>query len=126
MRARRNDVASNHATVLTTAVAEVARRLQIGPSMIGRIVGVSQPTASRLLNGAYWLKDTHKEWELAAHLVRAYRSLFALVGGDETLAREWLRAPNRAFAGEAPISLLSRVDGLLRVCEYLDAHRSRV
>lgn len=126
MRAHKNQAASHRAHVLTDAVAEVARRLQLGPSMIGKIVGISQPTASRLLSGAYELRDTAKEWELSALLVRTYRSLFALVGGDETLAKEWLRAPNRAFAGEAPLNLLARVDGLLHVCEYLDAHRSRV
>jgi uncharacterized protein (DUF2384 family) len=126
MRAARDAINEDRAAVLTRAVAEVARRLQIGPTEVGRIVGISQPTASRIMHGKYLLKDTTKEWELAAHLVRIYRSLFSLVGGDDALARDWLHSPNKAFAGAEPISLLARVDGLLRVAEYLDAHRSRV
>jgi len=126
MRPHRDSVVNGRAKVLTGAVAEVTRRLDLGPSMLGRIIGISQPSASRLLAGAYELRETAKEWELSAVLVRIYRSVFALVGGDEVLARAWLRAPNRAFSGEAPANLLVRVDGLLRVCEYLDAHRARV
>jgi uncharacterized protein (DUF2384 family) len=98
----------------------------MGPTDIGQIVGVSQPTASRLLRGHYQLKATGKEWELAAHLVRLYRSLFALVGGDDESARGWLRSANKAFSGLQPIALIKRVDGLLQVCAYLDAYRSRV
>jgi uncharacterized protein (DUF2384 family) len=126
MRAARVALSEQRAAVLTSAVAEAARRLRIGPTEVGRIIGISQPTASRMLHGKYLLKDTAKEWELAAHLVRIYRSLFSLVGGDDALARSWLHSPNKAFAGAEPISLLARVDGLLRVSEYLDAHRSRV
>lgn len=117
---------SERAAVLTTAAAEVARRLNLGPSMLARIVGISQPTASRLMKGQYQLRESAKEWELAAHLVRIYRSLFAMVGGDEGLARDWLNAGNRAFAGDPPINQMQRIDGLLNVGRYLDAHRSRV
>jgi uncharacterized protein (DUF2384 family) len=93
---------------------------------MGQIVGVSQPTASRLLQGGYRIRETGKEWELSAHLVRLYRSLFSLVGGDDTLARGWLRSSNTAFSGQKPIDVIKRIDGLLHACEYLDAHRARV
>lgn len=114
------------ASVLSLAVVEAARRLAIGPTDMGQIVGVSQPTASRLLQGEYRLREGGKEFELSAHLVRLYRALFSLVGGDDHLARGWLRAANQAFSGQHPIDLIKRVDGLLHVCEYLDAHRARV
>lgn len=112
--------------VLSQAVVEAARRLGIGPTDVGQIVGVSQPTASRLLNGEYSLKESSKEWELSAHLVRLYRSLFSLVGGDDDLARGWMRSANKAFADQPPINVIKRIDGLLHVCEHLDAYRARV
>lgn len=117
---------ADRTAVLTQALAQVASRLAIGPTEIGKIVGVSQSTASRLLQGGYQLRESGKEWELAAHLIRLYRSLFSLVGGDDGLARGWLRSANAAFAGQSPIDLIKRIDGLVRVCEYLDAHRARV
>lgn len=117
---------SERAAVLSQAIAQVAARLEIGPTEMGQIVGVSQPTASRLLHGDYQLKESAKEWELAAHLLRLYRSLFSLVGGDEALARGWLRSANAAFLGQHPIDVIKRIDGLLNVCDYLDTYRARV
>ena len=126
MRKRVNVAATNRSAVLTQAVIETAQRLAIGPSDIGKIVGVSQPTASRLLKGDYVLKESSKEWELSAHLVRLYRSLFSLVGGDDTLAKGWLRSANEAFSDQHPIAVIQRIEGLLHVCEHLDAYRARV
>jgi uncharacterized protein (DUF2384 family) len=126
MEKQKKAVAADRSAVLTHALAETANRLNLGPTEIGRIVGVSQPTASRLLKGEYLLKESAKEWELSAHLVRLYRSLFSLVGSDDSLARGWLRSANKAFADQEPIALIKRIDGLIHVCEYLDAYRARI
>jgi hypothetical protein len=75
MEKQKKAVSADRSAVLTQALAETANRLELGPTEIGRIVGVSQPTASRLLKGEYLLKESAKEWELSAHLVRLYRSL---------------------------------------------------
>jgi uncharacterized protein (DUF2384 family) len=112
--------------VLTQALVEAAARLGIGTTDLKAIVGVSQPTASRLLRGAYQLAPGSKPFELATHLLRLYRSLAALVGGDDALAVRWLRSANRVFDDARPIDAIKRVDGLLYACEYLDAHRARV
>lgn len=117
--------ASDRQRVLTAAVAEAARRLGLRTTDLTRIVGISQPSASRLLNGRYVLAEGGKPWELAAHLVRLYRSLNALVGGDDALARSWLTSPNRAFAEAVPLAVITRVEGLVRACDYLDAQRAR-
>lgn len=117
---------ATRARVLGQAVSEAARRLGIGPTELGLIIGVSQPTASRLLKGSYALRESAKGWELSAFVVRLYRSLYSLVGGDDGLARGWLHSPNKAFPGHTPIELIKHVDGLVRVCDYLDAHRARV
>jgi len=112
--------------VLTAAVAEAARRLDVGSTRLARIIGTSQPTASRLLNGRYTLSAGAKSWELALQFVRLYRSLASLVGGDDALARAWLTSANRAFDDAVPLALIQRVDGLVHACDYLDAHRAPV
>lgn len=112
-------------SALSRAVGEVACRLAITPKEVGQIVGISPSAAARLLNGGYQLRESGKEWELSAYLVRLYRALVSLVGGDDGLARGWLRSGNDAFAGQPPIDVIKRVDGLLHVCEYLDAYRAR-
>jgi uncharacterized protein (DUF2384 family) len=117
---------TDRSRVLTRAVIESAHRLGLGPSDLKSIIGASQPTASRLLNGRYILPEGGKPWELAAHFVRLYRSLSSLVGGDDELARSWLKSANRAFDGQRPLEVIKRVDGLIHACEYLDAHRAHV
>ena len=57
--------------------------------------------------------------------MRLYRSLNALVGGDDALARAWLTTPNRAFDDAVPLGVIARVEGLVHACDYLDAHRAR-
>lgn len=114
------------AAVLTGAVAEAARRLGLKSTQLKVILGISQPTASRLLNGKFTLAPDTKTWELAAQLVRLYRSLSSLVGGEDELARAWLASPNRAFDGREPLSIIGTVEGLVHVCDYVDAHRARV
>jgi predicted XRE-type DNA-binding protein len=112
--------------VLTEAVAQTARRLKLKTTELTAIIGVSQPTASRLLNGKFQLAEGGKSWELGTHLVRLYRSLSAMVGGDDELARAWLRSPNQAFGGRVPVDQIRSVEGLVHACDYVDAHRARV
>jgi hypothetical protein len=117
---------SERSRVLSTAVIEAARRLNLGSSDLNAIIGTSQPSASRLLNGKYFIPENSKTWELSAHFIRLYRSVSSLVGGDDELARSWLKSANQAFDNRHPLDVVKRVDGLLHVCEYLDAHRARV
>ena len=108
--------------VLTSAFVETARHLEIGSTELSRIIGVSQPVASRLLNGHYFIKESTKEWELSALVVRLYRGLLSIVGNNNQLAINWLRSPNHAFAGQQPIDAIKDVQGLVHVSEYVDAH----
>ena len=112
------------AAVLSAALAEAARRLGIRGSDLARIIGVSQPTASRLLAGTYRLKDGSKEWELATLLLRLYRSLHAIVGSRDDLVRSWLNSANRAFGEQRPIDVIRSAQGLVLACQYVDAHRA--
>ncbi len=112
--------------VLTSAVSETARHLDIGSTELSRIIGLSQPVASRLLNGRYAIKESTKEWELSALFIRMYRGLFSIVGNSDQLAIDWLRSPNRAFGDQHPVETIKSVQGLVHACEYIDAHRAGV
>ncbi len=119
-------VADKRSYILTTAVAETARHLDLGPSDLARIIGVSQPSASRLLGGTFLIKDGSKEWELAALFVRLYRSLYSIVGNSDQLARDWLQSDNRIFGGLKPIDVIKKTAGLVHACDYVDAHRATI
>jgi hypothetical protein len=69
------------------------------------------------------LDPNTKEGELGLLLLRAYRSLHALCGGDHTLMRYGLEQPNHHLGEQPPRLLLVRIEGLNRVANYLDALR---
>jgi len=113
------------AAVLSKATVRAARLLDLAQREVGRILGVSDATASRLFAGHYQLsRERAKEWELALLFVRFFRSLDVL-WGHEASARTWLASDNLALAAR-PIDLIGSVEGLVRVVNYLDVARGRV
>jgi uncharacterized protein (DUF2384 family) len=113
------------AAVLAKATVRAARLHELSQRELGRILGVSDATASRLFAGHYELsRERAKEWELAVLFVRLFRSLDVL-WGHEAAARTWLGSDNLALAAR-PIDLLASVEGLVRVVNYLDGARGRV
>lgn len=108
--------------VLTKATVRAAERLGISQKTLGNIVGLSEPVVSRMKNGEYTIARG-KSFELAALFVRLYRSLDAIVGGDDVAARKWMKSGNLALNG-APIDLIQKVYGLTHVVQYLDSRRA--
>ncbi len=110
--------------VLAKAVLSAASRLGLRNRQLAFVLGASEASISRLQRGRGIAPDS-KEGQLALLLVRIYRSLDALVGGDDRRAREWLHAPNDHVGG-VPAERLGDVQGLVNVLEYLDAMRGRL
>jgi hypothetical protein len=75
--------------------------------------------------GGYTLTPGDKAFDLAVLFVRLYRSLDAIVHGDEAVARAWLTQPNDALGG-VPVALIQSVPGLVHTVAYLDARRALV
>lgn len=111
--------------VLAKAVVRAGERLGLNGRVLGAVVGVSEPTVSRLRKGEFVLERGSKPFELAVLLVRLYRSLDAIVGGDEGVARAWLRNNNIALGGK-PLERIQTISGLVDVIAYLDARRALV
>lgn len=116
--------APDPAQVLARAVLAAAGRLGVRPRQLAAVLGVSEATISRLPRGR-GLSPASKEGELALLVVRLYRSLDALVGGDDDKARAWLHANNDHLRG-IPADRICTVEGLVDVVQYLDAMRGRL
>jgi uncharacterized protein (DUF2384 family) len=116
----------SRSAVLSKAVLNAAEILGISNSRLAKILGVSPSTITRLGGGAYLLAEGKKEWEFGVLLVRLFRSLDSLIGGDNELAARWMQSENRAFAGRKPAELVETAEGLVRVVSYLDASRGIV
>jgi uncharacterized protein (DUF2384 family) len=121
----RPELHSAQGTVLTKAVLRAADKLDVKQSALAAILGVSEATVSRMKKGDYVLHTDTKAFELAVLFVRLFRSLDAIVGGDETAARAWLANPNLAL-GAKPLEKIRTVPGLMDVIAYLDARKALV
>jgi hypothetical protein len=110
---------------LTKAALRAAEKLGLKNRILASIIGVSEPTVSRMSRGTYFLQPSEKSFELSALFVRLYRSLDAIVGGDDAVAGQWLKNRNLALQAE-PLSLIQTVHGLMNVIQYLDARRALV
>lgn len=109
--------------VLAKAVGRAVDLLGLSGAAVARIVGLSEPTVSRVLKGERALDPSSKEGELSLLLVRVYRSLDPLVGTDDQKRIAWMRCHNKALGG-IPNKLIERADGLVAVLNYLDGMRA--
>lgn len=109
--------------VVTKAVLRAAERMGLPHRAVAAVLGVSEATVSRMGSGAYVLTPGQKAYDLAVLVVRLFRSLDAIVGGDEAAARAWLRGEH-VVLGATPVSLMQSVPGLVTVLGYLDARRA--
>ena len=110
--------------VLSKAVLSVARRLGLSAAKLSKMIGCSEATISRLKNGRGIDPDT-KQGELALLVVRLYRSLNAILGGNDEQSQQWLTAYNNHLSG-VPVKMMQTVEGLIEVIQYLDAMRGKI
>ncbi len=112
-------------TVLTKATLRASALLGLTGASLGKIIGTSEASISRLSKGERTLQPDTKEGELAVLLLRVFRSLDALVGNDEKRRLEWLGSYNQGVSG-TPKELIQTAQGLVRVVTYLDGMRAVV
>ena len=105
--------------VLAAALVSAGKELGLTQAEIGAVIGRERTALSR---GN--VDPASKSGELALLLIRAYRALFALVGGDTAFMRHWMHTEN-LHTGGVPAEQIRSVQGLTRVVEYLDAMRGK-
>ena len=120
-----SDAKPGEAVVITKAVVNAAERLGLNARILAGVIGVSEATVSRMKRQDHLLERDSKPFELGVLFVRLFRSLDAIVGGDEAVARQWLRNDNLAL-GAAPQDKITSISGLTDVLAYLDARRAQV
>ena len=115
--------APDKAMVLGKATIRAAQELHLSNAALARVIGLSEPTISRIAGGARGIAPESKEGQLALLVVRLFRSLDPLVGSDTQLRKEWMHSLNKALGG-VPAQLVLKPDGLTRTLSYLDGMRA--
>jgi hypothetical protein len=108
------------ADVLTRALVKAGKDIGLTQAEVAAVVGRDRTALSRAA-----IEPDSKSGELALLLIRAYRALFVLVGGEPRQMKHWMHTHNHHVGG-VPAELIRTVPGLVRVVEYLDAIRGRV
>lgn len=109
--------------VLGKATTRAANELSLSNAALARVIGLSEPTISRVASGARGIDPESKEGQLALLLVRLFRSLDPLVGSDGQKRVAWLRSHNKALNG-IPTTLIETPQGLVTTLAYLDGMRA--
>jgi hypothetical protein len=115
----------NAGAVISKAVLRAAADLGLSNASLSAVLGISEASISRLSRGAYVLAQGSKEYELALLVIRLYRSLYALVGGEAAPMKAWMHNHNLALAG-VPAELARTVTGLVATVDYVDSARARI
>ena len=111
--------------MISKAFFRAADKLGLGRKEIEAILGLSQPTLSRMLKRKSPPPFGQKQEQLALLCIRVYRSLGGLFGQDTEQIQAWFNAENKALNG-IPRELIKNIQGLVSVAEYLDAMRGKI
>jgi len=107
------------AQTLAKAVARAAKALGMTQEELGRTIGRDRTSIGRGLD------PNGKAAELALLLIRAYRALHALCGGEAASIKHWFNTANR-HTGGVPRQQVQLVAGLLLVMEYLESQHANL
>jgi hypothetical protein len=114
---------NDKAGVLMKAFKNACQHLGVSNEEAGDILGVNKSTLNRNSLSGFPLNS--KTSELQLHFVRLYRSLFSIAGGDFDFMKHWYRTDNEVL-NNVPAVLCTRIEGLIRTTEYLDAMRGKI
>lgn len=112
-------------SLVGNSVISAADALGLARDQLAEAIGVSVSTIARMRNGSSPVPE-QKPFEMSLLLIRVYRSLFSILGGNAEAMRHWISTPNRHLGDEAPAELIRKADGLTKVLWYLDAMRGRI
>lgn len=110
--------------VLGKALLSSAEFLGISAESLGHIIGRDRTSISRLKKNPS-IEPTSKTGELSLLVIRVYRGLFAILGGNQKAMREWLGQTNKGLSGK-PLELMQSVTGLTNTVNYIDAMRGKI
>jgi hypothetical protein len=99
--------------VLTKALINLVDRLHLSRQETSAILGPSESSLSRIFSKSHsYIDPESKEGQLTLLLLRMYRNLDTLFGGNEIQCQLWLRNENSHLNG-IPIQLIQSIEGLV-------------
>jgi hypothetical protein len=110
----------DQAKVLTVAALRAGAALQLSDDELAQVIGVEKHAIEHLKIGQEMIPVNSGAGLRCQMLIRMFRALEHLVGGDQEMCRQWLRGRSEAVGGN-PAAVIVNPDGLREVVEYLEA-----
>lgn len=108
----------NSSEAITKAIENVKVNLALSSETLEEIIGVDPNSAAPITNDSQY-------FECVELLIRVYRSIYAMTGGNGEAMRHWLNTPNYDFLDQAPIDRMKCRAGLVEAVNYLDGFPGR-
>ncbi len=106
--------------ILTKAICNLVKLYSFSSKDLSQIIGISEASASRLIQGTKKISPHTKKGEIALLTLKIYRNLNAILGNNHEKAKLWLNSQNEYFRNK-PIDEIKTIPGLIAVLNYLDA-----
>ena len=111
--------------VLAKATLNAARLLGLNNTELGQVLRVSPATVSRIGSSARTIDPKSAEGDCALTLVKIFRTLDLLVGGDADARLAWMGAYNKAL-GSSPKDAILTLEGIVYTKNYLNGMKGAV
>lgn len=105
--------------VLAKAVRTAATQLGLTRAELGEVIGRDRTSLNK------GIKPDSKPGQMALLLIRCYRGLHSLLGGNKENMAHWFTTENRHLRG-TPKELVKSIEGLVSVVQYLDGMRGKI
>jgi hypothetical protein len=119
------EIQQDKKVILRKAIIRMADYLLFSRRELCSILGLSEASLSRLYDEKRYIDPNSKEGEIALILLRLYRSLDILFGGNQKQCQLWLRSENQHL-GAVPAKLIHSIQGLNSTIQYLDAMLGKI
>ncbi|WP_075185898.1 antitoxin Xre/MbcA/ParS toxin-binding domain-containing protein [Teredinibacter haidensis] len=122
----------NDSAIVANGLIEASRFLGITQDQLASAIGVSRATVARIKKSASSnlddaaLASNGKPFELSLLLIRVYRSLYSILGGNQQAMKHWMSTPNLHLSNTKPVDLVQTALGLGQIIWYLDAMRGKI
>jgi hypothetical protein len=110
-------------TVVSKSFINACQALGLKFNESAKLLGINASTLTR--SRVKGIDPKSKTGEIALQFIRAYRSLYAIAGGDKDFMLHWFNGENKALH-DSPRNLVGSIMGLIMVNQYLDAMRGKV
>lgn len=113
-----NQKQSSDGEVLCEALFNASNLLGITQAKLGATIGLKRTSVTRVKSKNF-IDPSSIQGQLSMFLIRIFRNLHALMGGDSNNIKLWMATENEHLRG-VPEDLITQIQGLVAVTNYLD------